>query len=369
MIALYVALGCGTSDRGDGRAPLRVSRIGVATSIASLDSALVGIAVPNDLAVGSGMQAFASFGESSQIGSFNLDGGAVRVVGQRGAGPGDLAEPCCIGLINDSTLLVLDPPNARVQTYRTGPEGLTFLGSVNSAAYATTAYAPLSMSAEGRLALLRADFKGETGMQQFRVDEIDSEGLIVSADTIPMLGLLSSAVKSTAGSSGSFSNSIARLHFGAEMLAALGPSGRIAYANSAGSAVMIRWAGGAGVDSITISHEPPLLNREELELVRKQLASLAQRGFRVTGAAATHKPPLAGLGFDAEGRLWVQLAVPSGGEHTADVFEVGGRRVGRFSWPANVSFPGWAIRGTRGVGIEELPGGDERIVRVDFRER
>ena len=76
--------------------------------------------------------------------------------------------------------------------------------------------------------------------------------------------------------------------------------------------------------------------------------------------------PLNDLGFDLEGRLWVQRSVAPAAPCEADLYARDGKLIATVTWPANIRFFGWAVRGRTGIGLQVDEDGVQRVVRVQF---
>lgn len=76
------------------------------------------------------------------------------------------------------------------------------------------------------------------------------------------------------------------------------------------------------------------------------------------------KTPIRALHFDNLGRLWVELNVPDGQPHQAEVFEQDGSHVATVNWPENVSmraiYPDQNV--ALGIGVDSMD--VQRVVRL-----
>ena len=71
----------------------------------------------------------ASSHSTHSVHMFRPDGSAVRTIGAKGSGPGQLLDPCGVTTDLDGNVLVADQNNHRVQVFK--PDG-TFVRSVGS---------------------------------------------------------------------------------------------------------------------------------------------------------------------------------------------------------------------------------------------
>ena len=79
------------------------------------------------------------------------------------------------------------------------------------------------------------------------------------------------------------------------------------------------------------------------------------------------KMPLQALGFDLDGRLWVERSVVDGQPGEADVYDRNGQWSAIMQWPAGVTMRYWTVRGRTGLAVAEDEDGVQRVVRVQFR--
>lgn len=203
-------------------------------------------------------------------------------------------------------------------------------------------------------------------LRQFR----DSTGAVVWQDTMPSpppdsLDLLSF---SRAGGITTYYP-----EFGARELHAYGAGGHSAHAVSARYAVEWRDPRGGRVALLErpITMGPPL-SLEERARSDSFLVQTAREAGRTPASfgvkTPTHRPPVEELGFDLEGRLWIQHAVGRGERRLADVYAAG-RWVARVSWPAGVYLTSYAIRDRMGVGVAVGADGEERVVVLRWSAR
>ena len=79
------------------------------------------------------------------------------------------------------------------------------------------------------------------------------------------------------------------------------------------------------------------------------------------------KPPLRGLWFDRDGRLWIERYLADEPQQQgADVYGVDGDYLFSAEWPRGVDFGLGAIRGDTGLGVQTDALGIQRVVRVRF---
>ena len=79
------------------------------------------------------------------------------------------------------------------------------------------------------------------------------------------------------------------------------------------------------------------------------------------------KSPLEAIGFDLDGRLWIERAVADQAPGEADLYARDGTWIATYQWPSNVTMRFWAVRGEVGLGVEEGVDGAQRVVRLRFK--
>ena len=96
------------------------------------------------------------------------------------------------------------------------------------------------------------------------------------------------------------------------------------------------------------------------------LAADRQSGrYQVTAHLANLEQPL--LGFDMDGRLWVQRGVIDGTPNEADVYSPEGKWVGIMQWPSNVFLLAFAVRGNTGLGVTTDGDAVQSVVRLSWK--
>lgn len=301
--------------------------------------------------------------------------GAITTYGRNGAGPGDLSYPCCLTPLDDSTLLVRELGNRRYSLLKLRRGKLEFLRSLqapsggvfdgNGAPVANgrvlhLAPAPTDMSKDRKFDLTLLDLAGSAPLVPGR--RLESGPLPWQAEA--------EVVKKVPG--GQVRNVMA-LPFGPRYLYALRSDGAWLSAHSAVPRVEWKDSGGklARVLSISETRAPIGLTKAERDssetLLSEWARSQAVRREDIPLRIPLRKPALEALGVDQDGRVWVQLPVPSGHPNRAIVFSIDGRQLDSVAWPAGIQFvTGWAITGQRGVGVRFDADGIPTLVSVEF---
>lgn len=194
------------------------------------------------------------------------------------------------------------------------------------------------------------------------------DGTVASEDTVPAPPLDSLDVISFP-KAGGWTAYFPR--FGARALHAFGAGGQSAHAVSSRYAIEWRDASGRRRALIQqpITQGPPLSAAERAES-DAFLTDVARETGRATSALGVTtpdaRPPVANLGFDLDGRLWVEHEVAANAARVADLY-VGAEWVARAEWPAEVYLTGYVAKDSTALGIALDRDGVERVVRLVFR--
>lgn len=300
---------------------------------------------------------------------FTADGRFVYSLGRKGKGPGDLDRPCCLTIAKDGTLWVKEYANRRYSQFRLGPTTATYVRSVRGTANSVWASDRVDFDNKGRIVDLASAYDATT--KRFRIVRlrVDSGGNVVASDTVPKppADSLSDVAIPIPGGTSSQAQP-----FGARELHAYGANGEAAHAVSSRYAVL--WVSANGTRRALLerpSASAPALSDSERALAEKTLNAIA----RSTGIPRANLPlkipatqtPLNALGFDLDGRLWIERSVIDGQPNQADVYERNGTWSAVMQWPANVKLHHWTVRGRSGLAIAEDEDGVQRVVRIAFR--
>ena len=114
----------------------------------------------------------------------------------------------------------------------------------------------------------------------------------------------------------------------------------------------------------------PDVSRGERARAEQRLSSLA-KDLQVAKAAMhlrvpDRKAPIKMLGFDLDGRLWIERSVAEGRPHEADVYDRAGQWVARMEWPATIHLDLWAVHADKALGVTNAGLGAQRVVRLHF---
>jgi hypothetical protein len=312
---------------------------------------------------------------------FTPSGVIIHAFGRRGDGPGDLRQPCCISVAPDGKLWVKEFGNRRYSVFDLRASPPAFLWSVRSTINPIGYTDRVAWDSQGRVVDVEYISLADQRSRAFLRSFLDSSGAAIGRDTlreppadsvttVELTVCPTSTSRSGAGPTGC-GISVFTQPFGPRALIAFGPNGETARAVTSNYAVT--WADVAGrrIALVRRAVSGPQLSQRERQSATQSLETIQERArlsrtrvpFRVPDA----KPPIADIGFDLDGRLWVQRSVSQGQPREADVYDRSGRWVAMMEWPANVSLDLWAVRGTTGLGVASDSLGTQQIVRLRFR--
>lgn len=300
---------------------------------------------------------------------FSAIGQHLYTIGRQGQGPGDLSGPCCLLFASNGLLWIKENGNHRYSSFRLGETSATFVGSVRGTTNYVVRPDRVDFDARGRLidlALAYMPARNALGIVRLR---LDSSGTVAERDTVPTppADSLSTVSFASGGGTATYSQP-----YGAESLHAFGAGGEAAHGVS--SRYAVAWMDASGklrtLAQRDVGAGPALSDKERAATV-KELETIAAQA-RVPRSelpleVPNRKSPLVAIGFDLEGRLWIERSVTDGQPGEADVYDRQGRWSAVFQWPRAVSMRFWTVHGLTGLGIEEGADGAQRVVRLHFR--
>lgn len=298
---------------------------------------------------------------------FSSSGKHLYTFGQKGKGPGDFEFPCCTTIDANGRLWVREAQ--RYSVFTIGDNRATFL----------TAYpvrggsgAPDRINWDSRGAILYQTTESRGGPIRTVRFHADTTGKEISRDTLKDPPVDSATwVYLTRAVPGGRSTSSAMVFNSPQFMRVEGPGGQLAEANS--GRYEVDWLDGNMklLRTIKGTANPPAVSSRETARAREYIADFAkqmQANVDLDGVKfPTRKPPLAGLGFDRDGRLWVALSVAEGQPQEADVYAPNGRLVAKATWPADVALRFSTVKNLSGLGIRTDADTDvPAIVRLKF---
>ena len=309
--------------------------------------------------------------KANEVRVFSEKGTLLFKVGRKGGGPGDLDGPCCIALAADGDLWVKEFTNHRYSIFGIAQSQGTFRWSlVLPHAVSYGGNDRITWDPAGDVADLDGlPFKDGHSTGVLRT-MLDSTGRAARSDTFPEAPRDStkSAVHFQNFPGGGRGSTWVNQPFGPDRLRAFGPAGVSAQAMSSRYVVEVKDATGKRVALLRRDVTGPMLSAAERASAAKTIRAIESRwNESMPFGVPERKPPLAALGFDLDGRLWVELSVPDGEVHVADLYDRDFRRIATMEWPGNVRLTSSAVRGMTGLGVARDSMGTLSVVRLQFR--
>jgi hypothetical protein len=306
--------------------------------------------------------------QAGEVRLFFPDGRHAFTIGQPGKGPGDLQDPCCISIDAAGRLWVQEPTNQRYSVFELGDSTAEYLFSVPMPGQGSGQSDRVSWDQSGRVVHIAGAFNPKTMKFGLVRSMLDTAGNETGRDTLPEPPDDSLGFAVITGPHGGATG--VNQPYGPALLRAFGPNGERAVAVSSRYAVSWVNSKGERIHLLQRDVEGPVVSdheREEAEAVLVRLTkNLDVPRSSLPFDVPTRKTPLRSLGFDLEGRLWVELSVPEDSSRIADVYGHNGERIGTMVWPAGVRLHHWAVLNNTAFGVQPDSLGTQRIVRLHF---
>jgi hypothetical protein len=299
-------------------------------------------------------------------------------VGRKGQGPGELQEPSTLAFDRGGRLWVRDGGNLRYVAYTIGSFRAEPYATVRMAHTSGSLWAPVAFDSEGRLVDV-GDVPAAGGGRHVRVRfHLEPSGKVAFADTIrpprpDSAPEYAPSRKVTINGNESIVTAYLSQPNGGKWIQAHSVFGD--WATGASSGYAIAWMGPSGTRARVISRTippPPPVSDVDRKRGEEAIETFLRRAqvprSSIPFSIPDRKAPLRDIGFDADGRLWVERSVITGTPRIADIFDRSGRFVATVTWPADIFILGYGTaRGWTawGVGADSL--GVERMVRLAFR--
>lgn len=289
--------------------------------------------------------------------------------GRPGRGPGDFAGPCCIAVDASDRLWVREAVNRRYSIFELSRTNARFLWSIPIRGNPDGGMFRIPfIGASGVLDVTNAIIDGPPGVVEVRAI-LDSSGRASAVDTVAPTPVDSQttivAVRATARGT---SRTTYAQPYGARHLRAYGPRGERAEAVS--SSYLVRIVRGAGQRTQTLRREVGgvRLSPAEVDTATRMIAAISAQvqGTAIRFTVPKSKGPLRSLGFDLDGRLWVERAAPDADGTVFDVFTPTGEFLWKIQVPDRVSIQLFALRGRSGFGVQRDDDGVPRVVRLEI---
>jgi len=298
---------------------------------------------------------------------FSDKGVYAFTIGQKGAGPGDFSGPGNISIANDGTLWIRESGNHRYSVIYPEPPRGKFVRVVamksNSGTWNRTHW-----DAGGHVVSLEtAPTKPGQPFRSLRAF-LDATGKVIATDTAPVVSPDSIEQWVIEVNGGISQNS---KPFGMMRMEAFGGPGLAAYATNTVYAVNLVNAQGKRIALLTRSVPPVKPSAKELKRI-DEIRETTAKNYGVPLSTLKLdvpkiKPVISLLGFDMDGRLWVQRGVIDGMPNEADVYSPEGKWVGIMQWPSNVFLLAFAIKGNTGLGVTTDGDAVQNVVRLSWK--
>lgn len=298
--------------------------------------------------------------QASEIRAFGPDGEYLRTFGHEGEGPGELNRPAGMAFGPDGNLWVMNWGNARYTAF--DPATGELVEERRRLAGFTAIPWPGMFDGEGRLTDMGLSASGEPAL--LRLDTA-----FVPADTLSMPE--ADERHRVAFRRGDLLVMTMLDPFAPQPAWAPRPAGGIVVGE--GEAYRLHRVGFDGDTTMTIvlERDPvPVSGAERdsaLEAMRERIRDIANARPERDPRVPDRKPAHGSLLVDSEDRIWVRGQPEPGEEPAWDVFDAGGRFLGRVPVPVATTYVTPAIRGGR-LALATEPDGIPTVVVYDVVE-
>ncbi|MBK6493784.1 MAG: hypothetical protein IPG05_01545 [Gemmatimonadetes bacterium] len=311
---------------------------------------------------------FAAEPKADRVRVYDAAGRLLQAFGRSGEGPGDFRFPCCLSLDAVGQLWVRDAGLSRYSVYSlTGPAQLS--RTIKMPEVSQTPTSRPHWGPSGQLIHVWQS-RSRPGSVDLTIADMDADGKTSNAVVVPPVARVPKTVRvASKEKAGAFTELVEP--FSGVPLRKVGLGGEFVVAYS--GEYRIDWydRGGKLMRTIRRDVRGPAIGRVERDSAENAIADQARRlGVRRSSIdlrVPQAKPPIMDIGFDLEGRLWVQLASTQAQDNVADLYDRTGRQIAVVRWPTNVQFYQWSIRGSSGLGVAFDADGTQSIVRVAFK--
>ncbi len=307
--------------------------------------------------------------QAHEIKVFDPSGDFLFVIGRQGAGPGELANPCCVAFDPVGRLWVRDGGNARYSVYTAGDTVATFVTQVRFAHGDFNRFVPITFESAGNVIDIGSRAGASVTPQTHRYT-LGPDGKVTRDLTVPEVPAESTAMKMVQREiTGGRATFYLYPPYGPTQLVAHAVNGEWAHALSARYAIDWRAADGTLIRHLTrdIERGPELSPAERQRAEEGLLQDRKRVGTDPGFSVPSHKQPLRRLFFDTDGRLWVELSVSEGAARRAHIYDRNGQRAGQADWPAEVDLRYGLLRGDTAWGFATDSLGVQTVVRLVAR--
>jgi len=305
-----------------------------------------------------------------EIRVFDADGTHRFSFARRGAGPGELSQPCCLAFAPDGLLWVRDNGNARYVGFEVGDDTATPVATRRMEHSDANRHVATTFDDAGRLIDIGSRPDPTTGAPQTMHFHLGADGEVareVAAPLPPDPDALVHRVQVRMGESVGIR--FFYQPFGPRHMLAHGPEGM--FADVVSSSYEVRWYASDGSLLHTIAR-PATVGPQLTPEQRARADSLIAANARVAGASMPfdtpqRHPPIAALHFDEAGRLWVQRTTLPGEPRQVDIYARDGALVERVEFPPGLDLSYGVLRPDVLVGVMRDELDVEYVVRLEVR--
>ncbi|MCO4100358.1 6-bladed beta-propeller [Gemmatimonas sp.] len=309
------------------------------------DASDVTLTRPSRFVVDSAGRVFVPEASESVVYAFGANGAFLGKIGRKGSGPGESEGNCCATLDPSGRLWIRDQGNQRYVVYSLAAPSSSARVEAKAAFTVrmphtdVNLWSSLHFDRSGNLYDVghRPDAKDASarGLARFVVD---TAGRVLRTYSIPEQAAgLTPSYQISVEKPGSVTTRSYYRPFSSRALRADGVNGE--FVSAASGAYAITWyaADGAVKRVIRRAIQGPLLSAAEKksgeEEIRRIANEIGKSASRLPFALPKYKPPLRGLEFDLDGRLWVERSTPAGAPRESDVYSPSGAYVFTVVWP------------------------------------
>lgn len=340
LSVLALAAGCASPESGDAAAPYATTRATMRDTVVAAttgdvaaerihrfevewrlrtDTAREIIGEVQGMAVDRDGQVWVWDNATPALWRLAPDGTAMRRIGRAGSGPGEYREGNGVATLRDGRVVLWDDGNSRLNFY--GPDGayrgnaplafsdccgLPLVVDTLNRIWLTTR--PRMVRGDGRSVDPAAMIRNEVGFLRY-----DSAGTLLDTVMAPTLPGRDAPVSAVVTSADDFRGAIRQVPYATYPHQAVSPLGHVVAAMARPYAVHTD-ANGRPL-RITRDFTPPTVSEAERAQQRAHI-EFVMRGVRSDFTwngppIPRQKPPIAGLFTGLDGRIWVELSVPS----------------------------------------------------------
>jgi hypothetical protein len=296
---------------------------------------------------------------------FDGEGKHSYSFGRKGAGPGELEDPCCPGLDHEGLLWIRDGSNSRYNAYRLFADSAAFVRQLRMSHSDVNRWAPTTFDSAGRLIDIGTRSDPATGKRSVGRMHLGSAPMQAAEETVAAQTVEIHEVPTDSTGMKSVERVISKdmkatmffyPPYSPTQLVAHSPTGEFAHMLSSRYEIDWRDERGNLIRHLTGDvTQGPQLTAEEKATADKRIDSDATRAgttrMQLGFSVPERKQPVRRLFFDQNGRLWVELTVVQHTEHLAHVYARDGTLERKVTWPAGIELSDGTVRDDVAWGV------------------